>query len=371
MVGQTGDAVAQHPTGSMTAARSAPGDSLRSRTGPVNWQLRSDQRERHYSLWNTSLGGRLFLCRQRFRTLGRGPTGSVGTGLGRVRGILLGLLRGRLLGLDGDRSPGAGGGGRLFGVGDRIGAPLRLGPGPLTLRRSGPGRLGRGLRVLRPARESSRRPVRAPAPRAGASAGSEASCSACCGAACAVSTGIAPPAPAAAAACSASATGSEPRSGSAPGPSPSDGPFPDGSDEDCSSSGRALSDEACSEAEACASEPDSRLSSTPMACPSTVTSGWDWLLDAAAIEAIVARARARLSASSSRRWTSLPFSSEESPSCSFPEPFERERRLRRLLEREESSPPPLPWVCDVPSMSTCRPRPWQCSQVVEKVSTSP
>src|SRR5690625_6932498 len=65
MVGQTGDAVAQHPTGSMTAARSAPGDSLRSRTGPVNWQLRSDQRERHYSLWNTSLGGRLFLCRQR------------------------------------------------------------------------------------------------------------------------------------------------------------------------------------------------------------------------------------------------------------------------------------------------------------------
>src|SRR5690625_7717350 len=87
-----------------------------------------------------------------------------------------------------------------------------------------------------------------------------------------------------------------------------------------------------------------------MACPSTVTSGWDWLLDAAAIEAIVARARARLSASSSRRWTSLPFSSEESPSCSFPEPFERERRLRRLLEREEASPPPLPWVCDVPSM---------------------
>src|SRR5699024_388260 len=142
-------------------------------------------------------------------------------------------------------------------------------------------------------------------------------CSDCRGDACSVSTGIAPPAPAAAAACSASATGSEPRSGSAPGPSPSDGPFPDDSDEDCSSSGRALSDEACSEAEACASEPDSRLSSTPMACPSTVTSGWDWLLDAAAIEAIVARARARLSASSSRRWTSLPFSSEESPSCSF------------------------------------------------------
>src|SRR5690625_5672177 len=115
----------------MTAASSSPGNSLRSRTGPVNWQLRSDQRERHYFLWNTSLGGRLFLCRQRFRTLGRGPTGSVGTGLGRVRGILLGLPRGRLLGLDGDRSPGAGGGGRLFGVGDRIGAPLRLGPGQI------------------------------------------------------------------------------------------------------------------------------------------------------------------------------------------------------------------------------------------------
>src|SRR5699024_6986614 len=88
-----------------------------------------------------------------------------------------------------------------------------------------------------------------PAPWARDSDGSEASCSDCRGDACSVSTGIAPPAPAAAAACSASATGSEPRSGSAPGPSPSDGPFPDDSDEDCSSSGRALSDEACSEAE--------------------------------------------------------------------------------------------------------------------------
>src|SRR5699024_8599290 len=99
MVGRTGDAVARHPTGSMTAARSAPGNSLRSRSGPVNWQLRSDQRERHPSLWNTSLEGELSLPRQRLRALGRGRTGPVGAGLGGVRDVLLGPLRLGLLGL--------------------------------------------------------------------------------------------------------------------------------------------------------------------------------------------------------------------------------------------------------------------------------
>src|SRR5690625_966120 len=174
MVGRTGDAVARHPTGSMTAARSAPGNSLRSRSGPVNWQLRSDQRERHPSLWNTSLEGELSLPRQRLRALGRGRTGPVGAGLGGVRGVLLGPLRVRLLGLlrprllgllrlgllglDGDRSAGAGGRSRLLGVGDRTGTRLGPDPGLVTLGLAGelgrgllvPGRLGRGLLVPAP-----------------------------------------------------------------------------------------------------------------------------------------------------------------------------------------------------------------------------
>src|SRR5699024_2411933 len=96
------------------------------------------------------------------------------------------------------------------------------------------------------------------------------------------------------------------------------------------------------------------------------------LLEAAAIEAIVARAWARLVSSSSRRCTS-PFSSApwSPPSVSsFAPP--RERRPRRREDFEESSEPlpPPPWWCS-PSVSTTRPRPWQCSQVVEKVSTRP
>src|SRR5690606_6613634 len=67
--------------------------------------------------------------------------------------------------------------------------------------------------------------------------------------------------------------------------------------------------------------------------------------EAAAIDAIVARACARLSASSSRRWTSAADSSEDCASPPWASSFAppRPRRPRRREDFAPSSPPPFCW----------------------------
>src|SRR5699024_490779 len=84
-------------TGSTTATRFAPGNSLRSRDLPVNHRTRSDLRERRHTLWNAS------------------PL---------VGGVLLRGLRGRALGLRLGRRRAAGGGGDRGDRGSRQGAAV-------------------------------------------------------------------------------------------------------------------------------------------------------------------------------------------------------------------------------------------------------
>src|SRR5699024_10319737 len=88
-------------TGSTTATRSAPGNSLRSRDLPVNHRTRSDLRERGHTLWNASRlpGGALLGLLRLLRLL---------CGLGALR-VLGGLRRGggaaRGRGATGDLGP--------------------------------------------------------------------------------------------------------------------------------------------------------------------------------------------------------------------------------------------------------------------------